>query len=86
MIVIFFFEDGTTRQEKKQLHKTKQRRKDKLTRKPPEMLTVEISTAPAPSHSAGVCGTSPGPSRYMPPTAVSPEMAFVTAMRGECRE
>lgn len=55
------------------------------TKKPPEMLTVEISTAPAPTHSAVVCGTKLGPSRYMPPTAVRPEMALVTAMRGECR-
>lgn len=50
------------------------------------MLTVEMSTAAAPSASALVCGTSPGPMRYMPPSAVKPEMALVTAIRGECRE
>lgn len=56
----------------------------KLTRKPPEMLIVEIRTAPAPINSDVVCGTRPGPNRYMPPTAVSPEIALVTAMSGEC--
>jgi hypothetical protein len=38
---------------------------------------------------ASVCavlpGTRPPPASTMPPTAVSPEMALVTDMRGECR-
>mmetsp|Transcript_14532 Transcript_14532/g.57970 ORF Transcript_14532/g.57970 Transcript_14532/m.57970 type:complete len:379 (-) Transcript_14532:782-1918(-) len=54
-----------------------------VTRKPPTMLTVEIAVASAPNDSAVVCGKSPPPTRTSPPAAVMPEMAFVTAIRGE---
>ena len=48
------------------------------------MLTAEMPVAVAASSSAVVDGTMPPPIAYMPPTAVMPEMAFVTAMSGEC--
>mmetsp|Transcript_10109 Transcript_10109/g.33400 ORF Transcript_10109/g.33400 Transcript_10109/m.33400 type:complete len:269 (+) Transcript_10109:1469-2275(+) len=56
-----------------------------VTRKPPAMFTAEMSTATAPSASVGDSGTTwPGSSSATPPSAVMPEMAFVTAMSGEC--
>jgi hypothetical protein len=53
--------------------------------KPPPMLTAEATIAPAASVWAGVLGSRPPPASTMPPTAVRPEMALVTDMRGECR-
>ena len=60
-------------------------------RNPPTMFTKESATAMAPIQCAGESGTSPVASvvpcarRSIPSTAVIPEMAFVTAMSGECR-
>mmetsp|Transcript_19190 Transcript_19190/g.61044 ORF Transcript_19190/g.61044 Transcript_19190/m.61044 type:complete len:294 (+) Transcript_19190:1971-2852(+) len=51
---------------------------------PPVMLTVDTSTDRAPSHCAEVEGTRPPPMMAKPPTAVKPDTAFVTAIRGEC--
>lgn len=44
---------------------------------------METKAAVAASHCGSVSGTSPPPIIKMPPTTVSPEMAFVTDMSGE---
>jgi hypothetical protein len=56
-----------------------------VTRKPPEMLMQLTKAAPADNICTGVCGTIPPPMSNSPPTAVVPEIAFVTDMSGECR-
>lgn len=55
-----------------------------VTRKPPVMLTAEIPVASAARVWPVLVGNKPPPIAYMPPTAVIPEMAFVTAINGEC--
>ena len=52
---------------------------------PPPMLIADVSTAAPASACEGVPGSRPPPASTTPPTAVRPEMAFVTDMRGECR-
>mmetsp|Transcript_42886 Transcript_42886/g.81801 ORF Transcript_42886/g.81801 Transcript_42886/m.81801 type:complete len:294 (-) Transcript_42886:1086-1967(-) len=52
--------------------------------KPPPMLTADTSTASAARAWAGVSGRKPPPTHRSPPMAVTPEMALVTDMRGEC--
>lgn len=52
--------------------------------KPPKMLTAESVTAAAPSISPEVDGRMPPPMIAPPPSAVVPEIAFVTAISGEC--
>mmetsp|Transcript_45483 Transcript_45483/g.128661 ORF Transcript_45483/g.128661 Transcript_45483/m.128661 type:complete len:256 (-) Transcript_45483:1457-2224(-) len=53
------------------------------TRKPPKMLIDDTATAPY----AKPCPTAPPPvpTTSKPPTAVKPEIAFVTDIRGVCR-
>ena len=55
-----------------------------VTRKPPVTLIIEIPVAPAAIVSARDEGITPPPIANMPPTAVMPEIAFVTAISGEC--
>mmetsp|Transcript_4294 Transcript_4294/g.9367 ORF Transcript_4294/g.9367 Transcript_4294/m.9367 type:complete len:218 (-) Transcript_4294:1554-2207(-) len=61
------------------------------TRNPPAILTKDNTVATAPIQCAGESGMrlalewSPEAKRSMPPMAVHPEMAFVTAINGECR-
>lgn len=52
--------------------------------KPPPMLTADVSTAAVARLCATDVGNTPPPSSSMPPTAVSPDMALVTDIRGEC--
>ena len=55
------------------------------------MFTNERTVAIAPIQCAGVSGiklfvpVASCPNKYMPPTAVIPDMAFVTAISGECK-
>jgi hypothetical protein len=61
------------------------------TRNPPAILTKDKVVATAPIQCAGESGIrlvlewSPEAKRSMPPMAVQPEMAFVTAINGECK-
>ena len=48
------------------------------------MLIAEMPVAVAASTWPVVVGTTPPPIAYMPPTAVMPEIALVTAISGEC--
>jgi len=50
------------------------------------MLTAEMAVAVKPSVSERVEGTRPPPIVYIPPTAVMPETALVTAISGEWSE
>jgi hypothetical protein len=54
--------------------------------KPPPILMADVTTAAVASRRAVVSGRSPPPMSSIPPTAVRPEMAFVTLMRGECSD
>ena len=47
-------------------------------------LVQVVGSAPDPTEAGVVVGTMPPPMAYMPPTAVMPEMALVTAISGEC--
>mmetsp|Transcript_17243 Transcript_17243/g.43954 ORF Transcript_17243/g.43954 Transcript_17243/m.43954 type:complete len:200 (-) Transcript_17243:1212-1811(-) len=55
-----------------------------VTRKPPPMLMAEVSTAKAARKDEAELGRRPPPASMSPPTAVRPEMALVTDIRGEC--
>ena len=61
------------------------------TKNPPAILTNDKTVAMAPIQCAGESGIrlvlewSPEAKRSMPPIAVQPEIAFVTAIKGECR-
>lgn len=56
-----------------------------VTRKPPPILTAETRVARAAMLCGTVDGSIPPPMSIKPPTAVIPEIAFVTDMRGECK-
>ena len=56
-----------------------------VTRKPPQILMVEMKVAAVPKAWGIVCGRTPPPINRRPPTAVMPEMALVTDIRGECK-
>lgn len=49
------------------------------------MLTLEMNAARAASDVMVSLGIYPPPISSIPPTAVTPEIALVTDMRGECR-
>jgi len=51
--------------------------------KPPTMFTDDMTTATNPRAWGAVAGKMPPPQMIIPPAAVKPEIAFVTAMRGE---
>lgn len=54
-----------------------------VTRKPPKMLMLEMKAAEAAKVCAVFDGNRPPPICKRPPTAVIPEMAFVTDISGE---
>ena len=54
-----------------------------VTRKPPIILIEEMNAAPAARDWAELDGNKPPPICSKPPTAVMPEMAFVTDISGE---
>lgn len=56
-----------------------------VTTKPPPMLILEIKAARAARVVMVSFGMYPPPMSNMPPTAVMPEIALVTDMRGECK-
>lgn len=51
---------------------------------PPPMLIADVSTAAVARVCATESGNTPPPISSMPPTAVRPEIAFVTLISGEC--
>lgn len=56
-----------------------------VTTNPPPMFTLEMKAAMAAREVMVLSGVYPPPMSSIPPTAVMPEMALVTDMRGECR-
>jgi len=53
--------------------------------KPPAILIEDINTAVAPKNYPIEPGKNPPPKIKSPPAAVSPEIAFVTDIRGVCK-
>jgi hypothetical protein len=55
-----------------------------VTAKPPPIFTADANTAEDAKAVAVVVGKIPPPMQSIPPTAVKPEMALVTDIRGLC--